>query len=306
MKERKNRYTRFWKKNNKLTLFGAVFILVSCEMIQIKETVEINQENKALARVKDKYLYQSDVAGIVSRDAGAIDSANTVKRYIQNWVRKQLMISEAESSIEYDQAEIQRKMLDYRYALLVYEFEKLYINKNLNTEVSEEAIQEYYNQNKDKFKLKSNIVRGSFLQLPLESNKKNELKKLMNSRREKDQTRLRAQSLRFSTKSHLEDTIWFSYDDMFQHTPFYNQTNRVQFLKENEGKIIETTDDNFVYLFKIEEFKIQDETSPVEFVKDEIRNIIINKRKTELAAQLEEKIYNGAVNNKEFEIYVNE
>jgi len=303
MREQEKSYTGNWPNS----LWLIVILLVSaCELIQVKNESTVSQTNKPLARVKDKYLYVLDIQGVVPKDANPLDSVNTVKRYIQNWIKKQLMITEAESNIEYDQAEIQRKMLDYRYALLVYEYEKLYINKNLSTKVNDEELAAYYQKNKDKFLLKQNILRGIFLQLPKDSNKKNDIKRLMNLKSEKSKSQLRTLSLRFATKSHLEDTIWLKFDDMFQNTPEQNTSNRVQFLRENQNRVIETSDDNFVYLYRIDEFKIQDEISPLEFVKDEIRNIIINKRKTELTEKLEQDVYDAAVKNKQFEVYVEE
>ncbi len=278
----------------------------ACEMIQVKNDNPIQQTNEPLARVKDKYLYAADIQGIVPKDVNPMDSINTVKRYIQNWVRKQLMITEAESNIGYDQAEIQRKMLDYRYALLVYEYEKLYINKNLSTDVTAEEVKAYYDMNKDKFLLKQNILRGVFLQLPIDSNKKNDIKRLMNLKTTKAQSQLRALSLRYATKSHLEDTIWLKFDDVFQNTPVQGTPNRVQFLRSNQKRVNETSDDNFVYLYRIDEYKIQDEISPLDFVEDEIRTIILNKRKTELMEKLEQEIYDTAVKNRQFEIYVDE
>lgn len=303
MREQEKNYTGNWT----VSLWLILFLLVSaCELIQVKNESAVTQTNEPLARVKDKYLYISDIQGVVPKDANPLDSMNTVKRYIQNWIKKQLMITEAESNIEYDQAEIQRKMLDYRYALLVYEYEKLYINKNLSTKVKDEELAAYYQKNKDKFLLKQNILRGIFLQLPKDSNKKNDIKRLMNLKSEKSRSQLRTLSLRFATKSHLEDTIWLKFDDMFQNTPEQNTPNRVQFLRDNQKRVIETSDDNFVYLYRIDEFKIQDEISPLEFVKDEIRNIIINKRKTELTEKLEQDVYDAAVKNKQFEVYVEE
>ncbi len=41
----------------------------------------------------------------------------------------------------------------------------------------------------------------------------------------------------------------------------------------------------------------------MEFVKDDIRNIIINKRKVLLAQELEEKVFNDAIEKDEFEIF---
>jgi hypothetical protein len=69
------------------------------------------------------------------------------------------------------------------------------------------------------------------------------------------------------------------------------------------NKLIETEDSTYKYLLYIKEYKIQDQLSPIEFVQDQIRNIIVNKRKVALSKELENKIYAEAVELNSFEIY---
>ena len=280
-----------------------IFVLSSCDLIRVKDSAVLGENSKTIARVKDKYLYKTDLEGIVGNESNLNDSINASQRYIQNWIKKQLLISKAESELDFDQAELQRKILDYRYALMVYEYEKLYINNHLNTEVTDEEIEEYYKENKDKFQLKQNILRGVFLQLPKESPKTDEFKSLLRRNSEQAKEKLKTLSIRYTTKSHLEDTVWLKFDNVFQNTPFRDEPNRVQFLRENQKRVIEGSDDNFLYLIRIDEFKIRDEISPIEFIRDDIRTIIINKRKTMLADQLEQEIYDEAVDKNDFEIY---
>ncbi|RLD87392.1 MAG: peptidyl-prolyl cis-trans isomerase, partial [Bacteroidetes bacterium] len=61
-----------------------------------------------------------------------------------------------------------------------------------------------------------------------------------------------------------------------------------------------------VYLVKFFDYKIKDDISPLELEYDDIRNIIINKRKMELIKKMRNDIYQNALTNKEFEIYYNE
>jgi len=53
----------------------------------------------------------------------------------------------------------------------------------------------------------------------------------------------------------------------------------------------------------VDNYRISDNISPLEFVRDEIRTIILNKRKVELAKKLEDDVYNSAASEKEFEIF---
>jgi hypothetical protein len=43
-----------------------------------------------------------------------------------------------------------------------------------------------------------------------------------------------------------------------------------------------------LYFLKINQYRIQNDTSPLEFVRDDIQKIILNKRKVTLAKTLEE------------------
>jgi hypothetical protein len=281
-----------------------VAISTSCDWVLIKKKNDVQTALQPVARVQDKYLFRKDIEGIAPKGSSPADSANVVNRYIQNWVKKQLMIHEAASNLEFNKTDIERKLLDYQYALMVYEFEKRHVLLNLDRDVAQIDMEEYYRKNKDNFQLKQNIIQCVFLQVPRDSPNLTEIKKSLTDRSESAKSELKSLSLRHATKSHLEDTIWLKFDDVFRYVPV-QITNRVQFLKENKDKIIEAVDDNSVYLITIHNYKIQNEISPLEYVQEDIKNIIINKRKTQLTRKLEEDIYSKALKNKNFEIYEN-
>jgi hypothetical protein len=92
-----------------------------------------------------------------------------------------------------------------------------------------------------------------------------------------------------------------NFQELIQSTPLASIPNQEQYLKNN--KYVETSDQNFEYFLYIDEYKIADQISPLEFVRDNIVEIIVNKRKIALANQLETDIYSEAQNNNDFEIY---
>ena len=58
-----------------------------------------------------------------------------------------------------------------------------------------------------------------------------------------------------------------------------------------------------MYYLKIYAYKISDSESPVDFVRNDIKNIILNKRKAELSKKLEDEVYENGVRNSLFEVY---
>lgn len=279
----------------------AMLLLSGCDLIQFKkETTTQDPERVPVARVNRAYLYKDELAGIVPIGATQEDSTVRMEAYINSWIRKQLLLQEAARKIDINEAEVERKILDYRYSLIAYEYQAFYIKQNLDTAINAPEIEQYYKDNLDNFILKQNIVRATFIKVPKSAPRTNKIKDLIFSTKEKDQDELKSYCLSFSTAYHLVDSTWMVFDELVKNSPLVEIPNKIQFLKANP--YYETSDDAYLYFLRVKEYRISDNISPLEFVRDDIRTIILNKRKVALAKQLEDEIYNTAILEKEFEI----
>ena len=284
-----------------------IFLLLSCDIINFrdKETGLKFNENpniKPIARAHDQYLYLSDLEGLIPSDISKTDSANLIQRYVKSWINKQLVIAEASDKLNLGEVEIERKVLDYRYALIIHEYQKLYINEKLEKEITPGEVEDYYVENKDNFQLRQNIIKCRYVKLAREAPKIGVFKRLFISDNEKQLEELKSYCYQYASTFHLDST-WVNFDDVIENTPMVTIDNKIQFLRRTG--YYETTDDNYQYFLRITDYKISDEISPLEWVYDDITRIIINKRKVELAKELEEGIYERAVQNSDFEIYNN-
>ena len=138
------------------------------------------------------------------------DSTDIVERYVQSWIKKQLLIDEASSRIDFDEAEISRKILDYRYALMVHEFKQFHINEQLQKEVTEEEIQSYYVANQANFELKQNIIRGIFIKLPKEAPKINTVGKMIRSQNRRIKMNLLPIAFSLPLTTHWRIRVWLN------------------------------------------------------------------------------------------------
>jgi hypothetical protein len=275
-----------------------IVLATSCDLIRMKKgSGETADARRPVARVDQSYLY----FGIVPSDANEADSAARISSYVNSWIRKQLLMNEAAKNIDINEAEVERKVLDYRYSLIGYEFQNFYIQKNLNDTVSWGEIEAYYKAHHDNFILKQNIVQGTYMKVPKTAPRINRIKELMFSAKPKDVDELKSYCLSFSAAYQLPDSTWIEFDKLAANSPLAEIPNKIQFLRNYS--YYETNDVNFLYFLKLDAYKISDNVSPLEFVQEDIKNIILNKRKVELAKKLEDEVYENAAKRKDFEVF---
>ena len=277
-------------------------LMTSCEFFQVKNTESASEELKQpIARAHTAYLYLEDIEGIAPKGMSPEDSASRVLRYIDTWAKKQLLIKEAAENIDFDEADIERKILDYRYSLMGYEYQSFYINKHLNKSVTNEEISAYYEEHIDNFILKENIIRGKFVNLPNEAPPTENIRKLIASTDEDDIDKLNAYCLSYAVTYQLNDSIWMNLAEIVKGTPWKDVQDKTQeFLN---AQYLESKDSLNSYHILVTEFKTSGEIAPVQFVHNQIKDILINKRKIELAKELEQQVYDNAKKNNEIEIY---
>ena len=129
-----------------MILLLSLFCFASCDLLQFKKGSDGPGESELqpLASVGDLYLFPKDIQGIVPKGISRNDSIDMIERHINTWIKKQLLISEAQQQLSFDEVELERRVLDYRYALMMHEFEKYMVSRNIDTNISEEEIAEYY------------------------------------------------------------------------------------------------------------------------------------------------------------------
>lgn len=266
------------------------FFLIGCSSKNKEDIV---------AKAYDYTLYKSDLKGIIPLRTTKNDSIAIIKNFINNWIRQKIVLNKAENNLSSEQKDFVDQIENYRNSLLVYSYESKLIDQLLDTVVNKEQIQAYYDKNTDNFLLKDNIIKVNYVKLEVNSSIKSRIKSLLLNKNENKNQLLELCSKQ-AVNFYLEDDEWLFFNDLLKEIPIetYNQE---AFLKNN--RFIETKDENYYYLINIKDFKVKETTSPLSFEKDNIRNIIINKRKLELINKMHDELYNEAVKKNDFKIY---
>lgn len=269
-------------------------------LISCKEEKQEETKGPAVARVFDKYLYRADIAHLVPPGSSADDSLRIVKSYINNWVREMLIVKKAEENLSDEKKNVEKQLQDYRNSLITYAYERELISQKLDTTVSDREIEEYYNANKQNFELKDNIIKVSYIKVNRKAPYLDNVRKWYKSDNVKDIQSLQSYCIQFAENYFMDENTWLLFDDLLKEIPIETY-NKELFLQNN--RFVEVEDSTNLYFVNIKGFMVKNSASPLSFEKQNIRNIILNKRKLELIGRMKEDVFKAASNNKDFEIY---
>jgi hypothetical protein len=170
----------------------------------------------------------------------------------------------------------------------------------MDTVISEDEIQAYYDSHAENFILKKNIVQVLYLKIPLTAPNIEKARNWYKSEDDSDIIKLESYCYQFANKYDDFNESWIYFDELLSKLPM-PVNNQERYLRYNKN--IETIDSAFHYFVNIRDYKLKSSVSPLEFIKDQIRNIIYNERKISFIKELENSLYNDAVTRKEFMIY---
>jgi hypothetical protein len=290
-------------------LFGLFFVLLfsSCTSFFSGSTDE-----KPIARVGSAYLFRSDLpsetfaqTGINENAGGKVskgDSIQLVKKYIDNWIHETLLLQHAEKNLSNDQKKFDKMVEDYRKSLITYEYESELVKQKLDTLVSDDEIGKYYEENKANFELKDNIIKVIYVKVRKKAPKVEKVKEWYRSSDIKDRDALTSYCYQYADNFYLDENAWLLFDDVLKEIPI-KLYDKEAFLQNN--RTIETQDTTFYYFVNIKGFMTKNAASPLSFEKENIRSILVNKRKVALIRKMREDIYQDGIKNKTFEVYSN-
>lgn len=253
-----------------------------------------------IAEIGDRQLTRKEVSDIVPDNSTEQDSASLADHYIHDWITKQLIISKAESSLPEELLTFEELIENYRSSLLIYAFEQEWVRQKLDTVISDQEIEQYYNDNESNFQLKDYILKVKFCALAADSKQAAAMKKVFGSAKPEDLVKWQQLCVDIGASYYYEEEEWMKWDDFIKQIPL-EVYDVAGFLKKKN--VIEFEKDNNLYLISIMEYQLAGSKSPLSFEHDKIKSMIINKRKLKLLEDMRQAIYTKAEQDGDIKIY---
>ena len=256
--------------------------------------------DEPLASVGEKVLYRSKVDEILPKGISAEDSISMSNNYIDKWIKQELLIQKADENLSIDQKDLREELEEYRNSLIIYKYKNELIKQRMDTIVTNQQIEEFYNNNPSNFNLNYSIVKATFVMIPGDLADPELVKSLVADTSPEGLDELRDYCGQYAKRVNISADEWISFQMLEKNFP-----NKVEddetFLTQQ--KLYEMNDSNYYYIVSIHDYKLTNDLAPIEFVRNNIKNLILNQRKIKFLKEIEENIYTEGVRKKKFRIY---
>jgi hypothetical protein len=254
-----------------------------------------------IARVKDNYLYKEELKNIVPSDLKGQDSILFVNAYINRWARRLLLMEGAQRNLDDEkQLEFESLISQYRTDLYTKAYLDALVLQNIDTLVTNEEAQHFYDLNRESFKLNEDLIRLRYINMSQSALNTDEVIERIQRFDSIDRPFLDSISVQFNSFS-LKDSIWVSAKEVVDKIPVIDSTNENELLKISN--FLQLKDSINLYLIKVVDVRRENDYAPLPYVMPSIYQLVLNKRKLELTKQLENDIIKDAIKTNDFETY---
>lgn len=231
-------------------------------------------------------------------DATADDSLLIQQAFVRRWSREAALQSEAELNLPTD-INIDRLVRDYRASLVSSHYEEVLISMRLDSSISREELEAYYESSKGQYLLEKPIVRCLFIRVPYPTPEEETLQQLWNNGKITDTTALADYCERLSEVALLTTDDWYSLDDIAAQLPEGTLTAA----NVNSKREFSQQDGSNRYYFRLLEMKPRLEIAPLSYVEEQARKVILHGRKAKVLDEAREEIFERDLKNKDIEIF---
>ena len=265
---------------------------------------EHNHKGKTpLVEVSGEFLYKEDLQAALPLNISKDDSVLFAEHYIRNWIEDALLFDKAEGNIP-DNDKISKLVENYRRALIMHTYQEELVNQKLANDISEEEINAYYEKNKELFRLDNPLVKGLFIKVPLSSPDLGNVRVWYRKNNQDVIEKLEKYSLRNAVSYDYFYDRWISVPDVAAKIPLKVLDTDANYLDKNRN--VDVKDTAFCYFLHIEDFLGKDKQKPLDFARDEIKEILINLKRVEFINKVKEDLYQRASDrNKIIYYYLN-
>ena len=276
-----------------LSLVIVSLLTVTCT----KQSTEV--ELLSIVKVNDKVLTREDLDANIPFGLTPEDSIIAAEHYIRLWINDVLKYDVASRNIA-DKKNIEQLVDNYRRSLTNYQYEEQLIAEKLSGKIDNQSMLDYYEVNKDKFKIDRPLIKGLSLKIPIETPQIDKVRSWCKSLTSANITNIEKFCVQNAIGYGYFVDNWVDFNELTENWPTkYKDENNV--IKKE--KYLEQKDSSYYYLLHIVEYLLSEDNAPFEYAQPTIKEILINQQKIDFLKDIDNDLYTKALNNGQIIFY---
>ena len=278
--------------SNKTGLLPVILMalsLVACKWN--KSVTEYIQGKTPVLEINGDVLYAEDIRQVIPLGLSDADSALFAERYIRNWAQDVLFYQNAIRNIP-DTKDIDRLVENYRRSLFEHEYQRRLIEQKFSSEISQEEIEQFYNDNRRLFVLDESLIKGLFLKIPNRSHDLADIRRLYTQLDDESFEEIEKYCIRNAARCEFFYDNWRTVAEIEVLLPAMDEPLE-KLLKS--GVNMEFKDEEYIYLLNVSEFVARGGIEPLDHASTRIRGLLINSNEVTYMRKIKEDLYDAAL-----------
>ena len=285
-----------WFRSVGILISGMILSLVACTKPGTEE--QEKPEPILLAQVFDYRLYFEDIRDLIQGYSNAEDSIQQVRSLTEHWVRDRLILVEAEKNFP-KEANMNKLLEDYRQSLLRHFFEQRTIEERLDTIITENDLQRYYEANKEQHRLESGILRAYYFKIKKPIGRNDRILTWWKTFPEHHLEDVITYAAKHAKTNWADSTQWHEMHMLIQLFP--EGALSPSAIRSNRS-IVREDGSHYYLLYPLEVYHEHD-IAPLSRVRPQAARYIIHQRELELLERIKKEIYDRDIQNDQVKIF---
>ena len=275
--------------------FAGLFTLLSISMLVSckwnRSVTEYVYGKTPIVEIGTDVLYVEDIKQVLRLGLSDADSTLFAQQFIKNWAQDVLFYQNAIRNIP-DTKDIDRLVENYRRSLIEHEYQRRLIEQKFSSEIADEDIEQFYNDNERLFVLDESLLKGLFLKISNKSHDLSDIRKLYTRQDDDSFEEIEKYSIRNAARCEFFYDNWRTVAEIEVLLPVLDKPLET-LLKDNSS--FEFKDEEYIYLLNVSEYAPKGGIEPLDHARSRIRGLLINSNEVSYMRKIKEDLYDAAI-----------
>ena len=267
----------------------SLFLLSSCKWK--KSVTEYVYGKTPIVEIGQDVLYAEDIKQVLPLGLSDADSTLFAEQFIRNWAQDVLFYQNAIRNIP-DTKDIDRLVENYRRSLIEHEYQRRLIEQKFSSEITDDEIEQFFNDNQRLFVLDESLVKGLFLKISNKSHDLSDIRKLYTQQDDESFEEIEKYSIRNAARCEFFYDNWRTVAELEVLLPAMDQPLE-SLLRDNRS--FEFKDEEYIYLLNLSEYAPKGGIEPLDHARSRIRGLLINSNEVSYMRKIKEDLYDAAI-----------